>query len=99
MQTALAIKPQLDVSLRLIAAVVGGYLVAVAFSFACVPLLVLSQACDKNEAVMVSSMLSYLLYFAVIIVSFCRKSSAVLWRDLTLIILACTMLTNMLGTG
>ncbi|MDO6840093.1 hypothetical protein Q4602_11485 [Paraglaciecola chathamensis] len=95
----MAIKPQLDVSLRLIAAVVGGYLVAVAFSFACVPLLVLSHACGEQEAVMVSSMLSYLLYFAVIIVSFCRKSSVLLWRDLALIMFVCTMLTYMLGTG
>ncbi|MEM5498901.1 hypothetical protein WNY77_15935 [Paraglaciecola mesophila] len=90
-------KHQLDVSLRMIAAIVGGYLASVAFSFACVPLLVLSHLCDQNEAVMVSTMLSYLLYFSVIIISFCRKSSVLLWRDLCLMLSVCGVIIYALG--
>lgn len=93
------IKHRIDVSLRLIAAIGGGYLVSIAFSFACVPLLVLSHACDKHEAVMVSTMLSYVLYFAIIIISFCRHSSALLWRDLFFILSVCGVIIYGLGEG
>ncbi|WP_339769780.1 hypothetical protein [uncultured Paraglaciecola sp.] len=92
-------KHRIDVSLRLIAAIVGGYLVSIAFSFAYVPLLVLSHASDKHEAVMVSTMLSYVLYFAVIIISFCRQSSALLWRDLFIILSVCGVIIYGLSEG
>jgi predicted cobalt transporter CbtA len=88
---------QVDVLLRTIAALIGGYLVSVAFSFACVPILVLSHTCEKHEAVMVGTMLSYLVYFAVIIVSFCRKSSVLLWRDLGMFLGLCGAIIYMLG--
>jgi len=77
-------KHKYDVLLRTIAAIFGGYFVSSAFSLACVPILVWLQACDRNEAIMVASMLSYVVYFTVIIMSFSRKSSWLLWRDIVL---------------
>jgi len=75
-------KHKIDVFFRTLAAIIGGYLVSVAFSFTFVSVLVWLVACEKNEAVMVSTMLSYLVYFTIIIISFSRKSSFLLWRDI-----------------
>ncbi|WP_299270242.1 hypothetical protein [uncultured Psychrosphaera sp.] len=77
-------KHNLDVFSRVIAAVIGGYALSVAFSFAFAQLLVWGQICELNEAVMSASMLSYVVYFIVIIACFCRKSAWLLWRDILL---------------
>ena len=77
-------KHKLDVFSRIIAAVIGGYVLSVAFSFAFAQLLVWLKICELNEAVMSASMLSYVVFFIVIIVSFCRKNSWLLWRDILL---------------
>jgi hypothetical protein len=79
-------KHNYDVLLRTIAAIIGGYCVSLTFTFTLVPVLVEFKACEKNEAVMVASMLSYVVYFSVIIISFSRKNSWLLWRDITLTI-------------
>tara|TARA_R110002167_G_scaffold361999_1_gene580819 strand:+ start:17058 stop:17339 length:282 start_codon:yes stop_codon:yes gene_type:complete len=78
-------KHNLDVMFRILAAIAGGYLVSVLFSFVVVLILVWMQATTQHEAVMVATMFSYVVYFAVIILSFCRKSAWLLWRDLLLI--------------
>ncbi len=73
-----------EVFFRTIAAIFGGYLIAAIFSMAFVPILVWLQWCDQNEAVMIATMLSYIIYFAVIIISFSRQSTLLLWRDIVL---------------
>lgn len=77
-------KNKLDVFFRTIAAIIGGYIVSITFSLSFVPVLVWWQACEQSEAVMVATMLSYIVYFIVIIMSFSRKSSWLLWRDILL---------------
>jgi hypothetical protein len=77
-------KHKLDVFSRMIAAVIGGYVLSVAFSFAFAELLVWAKVCEINEAVMTASMLGYIVYFIAIVTSFCRKSSWLLWRDFIL---------------
>ena len=77
-------KNKLDVFFRTLAAIIGGYIVSIAFSLSFVPVLVWWQACEQNEAVMIATMLSYIVYFIVIIMSFSRKSSWLLWRDILL---------------
>lgn len=77
-------KRNLDVMFRTIAAIVGGYFVSALFSFVFVLILVWIQATTQHEAVMVATMFSYIVYFVVIILSFCRKNSWLLWRDLLL---------------
>lgn len=78
-------KHNLDVMFRIIAAIVGGYFVSAIFSFVFVRILVWMQATTQHEAVMVATMFSYVIYFTVIILSFCRKNTWLLWRDLLLI--------------
>lgn len=78
-------KHNLDVLFRIIAAIIGGYLVSVCFSFAFVPILVWLKLCSQAEAVMVATMLSYIVYFIIIIVGFCRRSPWLLWRDIVLL--------------
>jgi hypothetical protein len=78
-----------DVLFRTLAAIVGGYLVSAAFSVAFVPVLVFGEICEQNEAVMVATMLSYTVYFAVIILSFCRKNVWRIWRDIVLTVCLC----------
>lgn len=90
-------KHKFDVLFRTIAAVFGGYLLSVAFSFAFVPVLVWTQASIQNEAVMVATMLSYVVFFAVTIISFCRKSTLRLWRDLLLTLCLCWVTYWLMG--
>jgi|TARA_B110000967_G_C18896681_1_gene571215 Kef-type K+ transport system membrane component KefB len=73
-----------EVFFRTVAAIIGGYFVSAIFSIAFVPILVWLQWCDQNEAVMIATMLSYIIYFAVIIISFSRQSTLLLWRDIVL---------------
>jgi len=54
-------KHNFNVLFRTLAAIVGGYLVSAAFSVAFVPVLVWGQICEQNEAVMVVTMLSYIV--------------------------------------
>ena len=75
-----------DVLLRTFAAIFGGYCVSLAFSFAFVPVLTWLKACDKNEAVIVASMFSYIVYFMLIIMGFSRKNSLLLCRDIVLML-------------
>ena len=82
-------KHKLGVLFRTLAAIVGGYLVSAAFSVAFVPVLVWANICEQNEAVMVATMLSYIVYFAVIILSFCRKDVWRIWRDIVLTVCLC----------
>lgn len=90
-------KHKFDVLFRTLAAMIGGYLVSVAFSLAAVPLLVWTGASGPNEAVMVATMFSYLIYFCVIIISFCRRNSLLLWRDIVLAISLCAAIFYILG--
>ena len=82
-------KHKLGVLFRTLAAIVGGYLVSAAFSVAFVPVLVWAKMCKQNEAVMVATMLSYIVYFTVIILSFCRKDVWRIWRDIVLTVCLC----------
>ena len=77
---------KLDVLSRSIAAIFGGYAISVAFSFFGVAVLGWVKACDQNEAIMIATMLSYIVYFSVIILSFSRQSSRLLWQDIILIL-------------
>jgi len=90
-------KHNLDVLFRTLAAIVGGYLVSAAFSVAFVPVLVLGQICEQNEAVMVVTMLSYTIFFAVIILSFCRENVWRIWRDIILTLCLCWTTYYLLG--
>ncbi|MEO9946877.1 hypothetical protein [Paraglaciecola sp.] len=90
-------KHKLDVLFRLIAAILGGYLVSIGFSIAFVPVLVWLNLCSQAEAVMVATMLSYIVYFTVIIVSFCRRSPWLLWRDMSLSL--CLLAATYWGMG
>lgn len=90
-------KHKLDVLFRTLAAIVGGYFVSAAFSVAFVPVLVWAKICEQNEAVMVAIMLSYTVYFAVIILSFCRKSGWRIWRDIVLFLCLCWTTYYFLG--
>jgi hypothetical protein len=90
-------KHNLNVLFRTLAAIVGGYLVSAAFSVAFVPVLVWGQICEQNEAVMVVTMLSYIVYFTVIILSFCRKNVWRIWRDIVLTVCLCWTTYYVLG--
>lgn len=73
---------KLSVVSRCIAASIGGYAISILFSLAVVPLFALILFLTINEAVMLASMLSYLVFFFIIIASFSKKSARLLWRDL-----------------
>jgi hypothetical protein len=73
-----------EVYSRSVAAIFGGYTIAAVFSLAFVPVLVWLRWCSQNEAVMIATMLSYIIYFSVIIISFSRESTLLLWRDIVL---------------
>jgi len=85
-----------EVFFRSVAAIVGGYSIAAVFSLAFVPVLVWLQWCNQNDAVMIATMLSYIIYFSVIIISFSRESTLLLWRDIALTLcLGCAMYSAM----
>ena len=82
-------KHKFDVFFRTIAATFGGYFTSVLFSIGWVPVLVSTGAASPAEAVMVTTMLSYVLYFSLFIFCFCRKHVGLLWRDMLILFSLC----------
>lgn len=72
--------PGAPVVQRAVAAVVGGYVLAVAFSIvvaACLPL-------PRFDAVMTAVLLSFVVYLAVILWAFAVRSLRTMWRGVLL---------------
>ena len=71
-----------QVWLRCITATVGGYAISTGFSIALVPALTVWLNYTLSTSVLITTMLSYLCYFIVIILSFCLPTLLSLWRNL-----------------
>jgi len=71
-----------QVWLRCITATIGGYAISSGFSIAMVPALTLWLNYTLSTSVLITTMLSYLCYFIVIILSFCLPTLLSLWRNL-----------------
>jgi|GEM_PF-2706888 len=71
------------VLLRCITAIVGGYAVASFFSIALVPGLVYLFDYHLSYSVMLATMFSYVVFFGIIIISFCHVPLTKLWIGLT----------------
>jgi hypothetical protein len=78
-----------QVWLRCITATVGGYAISTGFSIALVPALTVWLNYTLSTSVLITTMLSYLCYFIVIILSFCLPTLLSLWRNLFIF---CTLL-------
>ncbi len=81
-----------QVWLRCITATVGGYAISTGFSIALVPALTVWLNYTLSTSVLITTMLSYLCYFIVIILSFCLPTLLSLWRNLFIfcaLLLAC----------
>lgn len=77
-------KPSLSICVRCLAAIVGGYLVAGLSSLALVPLQTALFNNRLEDAILIATMLSYLVYIAVIIDCFCRRSALKAWRNIAI---------------
>ncbi len=60
----------INISLRLLAATIGAYILSILFSLALVPLLVLSLNSQLSDAVYAATMWSYVAFFLVFIAAF-----------------------------
>ncbi|PAJ75330.1 hypothetical protein CJF42_05655 [Pseudoalteromonas sp. NBT06-2] len=78
---------RLNITFRSLAAILGGYALAVASSFALVPIFMYVFGCFKADAVYLGTIFSYVFYFSCVIFSFNRASVLLVWRDITLICL------------
>jgi len=76
---------RLNITLRSFAAIFGSYGLAVASSFALVPVFMHVFGCFKADAVYLGTIFSYLFYFACVIFSFNRASVLLVWRDIALV--------------
>lgn len=87
--------PALSMLLRITGAVLGGY----AFSAAAVALMVdlfIQATLARSEAVVLSSMLGFVLYLAVLLWAFSVRSLAKLWVVLTLGTAGCALAASQL---
>ncbi|WP_281556379.1 hypothetical protein [Thalassomonas sp. RHCl1] len=73
--------PALSLSARCLAAIVGGYIVAALSSLALVPVQMSLFDNRLEDAILIATMFSYLVYIAVIIDCFCRSSASRAWRN------------------
>ena len=76
---------RLSVTSRTLAAIFGSYGLAVASSFALVPIFMQVFGCLKADAVYLATIFSYIFYFASVIFSFTRVSALLVWRDISVI--------------
>jgi len=83
-----------DVFFRLIAAALGGYLCAVLFSFALVPVLVAVLSSQLGDAVYAATMWSYVCFFIVFIMSFAVGSVKRLYAYLISFCFICHLMTH-----
>mgnify|MGYP007120750429 FL=1 len=74
--------PALSLSARCLAAIAGGYIVAALSSLALVPLQVSLFGNRQEDAILIATIFSYLVYFAVIIDCFCRSTASRAWRNI-----------------
>jgi len=77
---------------RTIAAIVGGYIACIAASFALIPFLHYVFSLPIPDANYLATILCYLFYLAFIILSFCKKSARLAWRDMSLFTLFFTII-------
>ncbi|WP_299008927.1 hypothetical protein [uncultured Shewanella sp.] len=75
-------KASLTLCVRCLAAVVGGYCVASLSSLALVPVQRALFHYPVEDAILIATMLSYLVFFAVIIDCFCQDSPLKAWRNI-----------------
>ncbi|WP_298774321.1 hypothetical protein [uncultured Shewanella sp.] len=75
-------KASLTLSVRCLAAVVGGYCVACLSSLALVPVQRALFNYPVEDAILIATMFSYLVFFAVIIDCFCQDSAFKAWRNI-----------------
>lgn len=74
----------LSIFSRTVAAIVGGYIACIAASFALIPFLHYAFGMAIPDANYLATILCYLFYLAFIILSFCKKSARLAWRDMCL---------------
>lgn len=70
--------------LRCITAVIGGYAISTSFSIALVPVFTQWLNVSLSASVLTATMLCYLCYFTIIILSFCLPTLKRLWQYLSL---------------
>lgn len=75
----------LAISARCIAAIFGGYAVSALFSLAYVPMQMTLFNSNLADAILIATMLSYIVYIAVFIDCFCRSSAIKSWRNIFLL--------------
>lgn len=76
---------KLSITFRALAAIFGSYGLAVASSFALVPIFMHVFGCFKADAVYLGTIFSYVFYFVCVIFSFSRSSALLVWRDIALV--------------
>lgn len=81
---------ELSMISRVTAAVVGGYIASIAASFALIPFLHHLFGMPIPDANYLATILCYLFYLAFIVLSFCKKSARLAWRDMFLFTLLFT---------
>lgn len=75
-------KAYLTLSVRCLAAIAGGYLVACLSSLVLVPVQLALFNNRVEDAILIATMFSYVVYFAVIIDCFCQGSALKAWRNI-----------------
>ncbi|WP_299494511.1 hypothetical protein [uncultured Shewanella sp.] len=75
-------KTSLTISIRCLAAVVGGYFVASLSSLALVPVQLALFKLTVEDAILIATMLSYVVFFVVFIDCFCQGSALKAWRNI-----------------
>jgi len=74
-----------SIFIRVLAATLGGYMVAVASSYALIPLSYWLFSSNTYDGTLLGMMFSFLFYLAAIIWAFCQKTHWLAWRDMLLI--------------
>lgn len=92
MLTAVFTPYRISVISRVLAAVVGGYGVAVASSFAAIPAGMWLFDISRHEAVLLGMMVGNIVYLAAIVRCFCPARAWHAWRDML-------MLTGFMALG
>lgn len=85
----------MQIWLRCITAIIGGYAISTGFSISLVPVVNLWMNYTLSVSILITTMLGYVCYFIIIILSFSSPTLKCLWRNL-FILCAILLLLNYL---
>lgn len=77
-----SLKYKAEILSRCVAAIFGGYVFSSILSLALIPILVNTSGLTLGDSVLAAAMLSYVSYFVVIVISFCRFNHWKIWAVL-----------------